>query len=67
MTINPAVNAGVEGRNTCECGRVWELTQRKEPQRDKDDISCTCGRTLVSWNGGCVWKAKLVSDVQDSK
>src|ERR1039458_3687646 len=61
------VNAGVEGKNTCpECGRVWLLTQRKVPQRDKDDISCICGRTLVSWNGGCVWTATLIDDIVTS-
>jgi hypothetical protein len=54
------VNAGVEGKHTCKCGLVWMLIQRKVPPRDKDDISCTCGRTLVSWNGGCVWTAKLI-------
>ncbi len=58
------VNAGKEGENTCpDCGRVWLLTKRKVPQRDKDDISCTCGRTLVSWNGGCVWTAELITEV----
>jgi hypothetical protein len=60
------VNSGVEGKNTCQCGRVWFLTQRKRGQRDKDDLSCTCGRTLVSWNGGCVWTAKLIKDVDGS-
>lgn len=48
---NIAVNAGVEGEHTCRCGRVWLLAKRNVPQRDKDDISCTCGRALVSWNG----------------
>jgi hypothetical protein len=62
MKPNPEVNGGVEGENTCECGLVWYLSKRKEPQRDKDSISCTCGQTLVSWNGGCVWKAELVED-----
>lgn len=61
--IPPRVNSGKEGEKPCECGRVWLLAKRNEPQRDKDDISCTCGRTLVSWNGGCVWTAKLIKDV----
>jgi hypothetical protein len=59
---NSVVNAGVEGERACECGRVWLLSKRSVPQRDKDDISCTCGQVLVSWNGGCVWKTKLVLD-----
>jgi hypothetical protein len=63
---NMAVNSGVEGNNTCECGRVWLLSKRSVPQRDKDDISCTCGKTLVSWNGGCVWTAKLIKDIEGS-
>ena len=58
--MNTEVNAGVEGKNICECGRVWMLTQRKVPQRDKDYLSCTCGSILVSWNGGCVWTAELI-------
>jgi hypothetical protein len=60
---NMDVNSGVEGENTCECGRVWLLAKRKVPQRDKDDLSCNCGKTLVRWNGGCVWTAKLIKDV----
>jgi hypothetical protein len=60
------VNSGVEGKTTCECGRVWLLTQHKRAQRDKDDISCTCGRILVSWNGGCVWTAELIRDIKNS-
>lgn len=59
----PRVNSGVEGENICACGRVWLLTQRKRAQRDKDDISCTCGRILVRWNGGCVWTVKLLKDI----
>jgi hypothetical protein len=58
--MNSGVNSGVEGEKTCLCGRVWLLSKRDVPQRDKDDISCTCGRVLVSWNGGCVWKAILI-------
>jgi hypothetical protein len=64
---DPEVNGGVEGKNTCECGRVWLLAERKTPQRDKDEIICPCGKVLVSWNGGCVWTAKLVKDIIDSK
>jgi hypothetical protein len=60
---NMEVNSGVEGENTCECGRVWLLAKRRVPQRDKDDLSCNCGKTLVRWNGGCVWTAKLIKDV----
>jgi hypothetical protein len=61
--MNPEVNAGVEGKNTCDCGRVWNLVERSSPQRDKDSISCVCGKTLVSWNGGCYWKAELIADI----
>lgn len=60
--MNGGVNSGVEGENTCLCGRVWLLAKRSAPQRDKDDICCTCGRVLVSWNGGCVWEATLILD-----
>ncbi len=62
-SVTVEVNSGVEGMNNCVCGRVWLLTERKRAQRDKDDISCTCGRILVCWNGGCVWTAKLIKDI----
>jgi hypothetical protein len=61
--MNTEVNAGVEGENTCECGRVWLLVPRKVPQRDKDEVSCICEQNLASWNGGCVWTAKLIKDI----
>lgn len=36
----------------CECGAEWEL--REHPDRSARslgfDISCDCGRVLVSWN-----------------
>ena len=65
--MNPKVNAGKEGRHRCVCGRVWELSERKVPMRDKDSLACDCGATLVSWNGGCVWNATLIEDIQEPK
>lgn len=62
MTIDPRTNAAVEGKNTCECGLVWFLTEHKTPGRDQDDIRCTCGAILAKWNGGCYWTAELVED-----
>ena len=44
---------------------MWLLAKRNVPQRDKDDISCTCGKTLVSRNGGCVWTAELIRDIEN--
>jgi hypothetical protein len=61
--MSSQVNAGKKGNHTCECGREWYLSKRKEPMRDKDEISCYCGATLVGWNGGCVWTATLVKDI----
>ena len=60
--MNSGVNSGAEGEKTCLCGRVWQLPKRNVPGRDKDDISCACGRVLVSWNDECVWKATLIFD-----
>jgi hypothetical protein len=37
--MDSGVNCGVEGEKICLCGRVWLLSERKVPQRDKDDIS----------------------------
>jgi hypothetical protein len=57
----------VEGRNTCECGRVWELTQRRKSQRDKDDISCYCGPDAGELERWMRLEAKLISKVQNLK
>lgn len=65
--MSTEVNAGKEGPYTCECGRVWELRKRKVPQRDIDSESCICGRSLVSWNGGCVWRVEFIKDIPTGK
>ena len=34
--------------------------------RDKDELKCKCGETLISWNGGEVWDKKLLKDLYNS-
>jgi hypothetical protein len=46
---------------TCECGGVWKLRKIKTIMRDIDTFNCTCGRELISWNGGHMWAGELVS------
>jgi len=53
----------------CECGLTWKLTKHKAPFgiRDSDSLTCTCGRELISWNGGCIWVAELIPEQENSK
>jgi hypothetical protein len=48
---------------TCQrCGSTYELASFPLPARDKDQIDCeVCGEELISWNGGVMWSAKLVT------
>ncbi len=45
---------------TCECGKVWVVTRHKMPHGARDDgsLTCTCGREIVSWNGGYTYTIK---------
>jgi hypothetical protein len=50
-------------RKVCECGVVYEITDRHVPWRDKDSIECfTCGKELVRWNGSTTYAAVFVVD-----
>ena len=46
---------------TCkQCGSTYSTRRIKIIMRDKDSIACeVCGETLISWNGGEMWEAKL--------
>jgi len=48
----------------CECGRVWKLNEIKVGMRDKDSLNCTCGREVISWNGGVVYTMEDISPEQ---
>jgi hypothetical protein len=52
---------------TCKCGRVWEITMRKIPQRDSDSIKCRCGETLESWNGGVTYSHELIRGLPEDE
>ncbi len=47
----------------CECGKTWRLTRVKMPYgaRDSDSAACTCGREVISWNGGHVYVIEEVN------
>jgi hypothetical protein len=46
----------------CECGLQWKLTRQKTSFgiRDDDSLNCSCGRELISWNGGHLWTGEVV-------
>ena len=44
------------------CGARYQITRHPVPMRDSDSISCQeCGTELLSWNGGVVHYAELIS------
>lgn len=46
---------------TCRCGAEYELTKYKLIMRDKDSKECGfCGETLIEWNGGVMYSARLI-------
>lgn len=52
-------------KHICACGAIYELNEFSIMQRDKDSIECEfCGRELIHWNGGCIWRAELLSAPQ---
>jgi hypothetical protein len=51
---------------TCECGLKWRLRRVKTIMRDSDSANCTCGRDLISWNGGHMW-IRDDKPIEDSK
>jgi hypothetical protein len=59
--------AGSISIHRCDCGKFWELKKLKSPVRDKDDIHCTCGRTIIEWNGGVMYIAYPLKDVTESE
>ncbi len=45
----------------CKCGAKYELTKHKLMSRDKDSKDCgLCGETLIEWNGGVMYSARLL-------
>ena len=48
----------------CECGVLWKLQKVKTPfgVRDNDSIACSCGRELISWNGGHMYQAEIIAE-----
>jgi hypothetical protein len=52
--------------HTCECGRKWLLKKIKTIMRDSDSVSCSCGRQIIEWNGGLMYRVSEVkSDGSD--
>ena len=44
------------------CGAEYEIESQDYPMRDKDSIKCSfCGYTLLKWNAGVIYSAKIIS------
>lgn len=51
---------------TCECGKTTRFRKLKSIMRDKDSAVCTCGRTVLEWNGGHYYVEVYDSDEKKS-
>lgn len=52
---------GMSKRETCpKCGAVYEVTEIKLIQRDRDSYECGCGYTLDRWNGSRIPQYRLI-------
>jgi hypothetical protein len=46
---------------TCQCGAIYERTEKKVIFRDSDSFAChVCGHKLESWSGSRIPIFKLV-------
>ena len=45
-----------ENIHTCECGRKWTVKKFKTIMRDSDSANCSCGRQIIEWNGGHMYR-----------
>jgi hypothetical protein len=52
---------------TCGCGRIWELSDQKWPERDPGVIICVCGKTIHEWHGSRTWTAKLAKGLLEDE
>lgn len=43
-----------------KCGRKWKVTATTLLMRDKDDLRCSCGEEIISWNGAVLYRAEEV-------
>ena len=51
--------------HTCECGQRWHVVPIKTAMRGSDSIECHCGREIIRWNGGHMFRVTAVA-TQDS-
>lgn len=50
------------------CGSKFELYKSKIPTRDKDSDECdVCGYILIEWNGGVMYRTKLIEKHENHK
>ena len=54
---------------TCsKCGSVHKIQEFKTTDRDDGSITCeVCGEALISWNGGVMYKARLLERRDEHK
>lgn len=46
-------------QHTCtKCGKQWLINKIKIIMRDKDSLECTCGETIIKWNGAVMYTAE---------
>ncbi len=46
---------------TCNyCGAIYKLRFTRTIMRDKDFLSCLCGKTVHSWNEAKIWEMELL-------
>lgn len=57
----------VNEEKSSSCGRVWRIIDHKTIMRDKDSLECTCGRTLLRWNGGTMYSKELIKESDEKK
>ena len=51
-----------------KCGSVYEIEEFKTTEPDVDSITCeVCGESLISWNGGVMYKARLFERGDEKK
>jgi len=51
--------------HVCECGKKWQVDRVKIIMRDSDSENCTCGREIVSWNGGHMFRVEEIKEGSD--
>lgn len=49
-----------EEKDCTGCDRRYQLTRIKVGMRDKDSYICSCGTTVIEWNGGVIYQVSEI-------